>query len=321
MEVWCAPNECRGGVSGTGSQAGNRSGSTSASPFPAFPTNGRRKCWRPRLPSPWIWRKPRSTKASGSRTPRRTTFCSAARSQCSWMCCRLSGVDRSTRPGSRMDSLCGRSCCRWRPSAILGLPVNQILIGQRDGIEPEMLYRWAGWLRRLTPPLLGLVSIPKWMAGRREANARSYHASLESACRFAGTGAICAGRIAARLPAAIEIACASGAQQTIHLERVSGPQVALLRGATRTERKVCEGGAGSGDRPRRASGAPARVLDVGANEGRFSLLAARRGAEVVAIDSDAASDGVDLAACCRREPECSAAGGRLHPPHAGRGLA
>jgi SAM-dependent methyltransferase len=31
---------------------------------------------------------------------------------------------------------------------------------------------------------------------------------------------------------------------------------------------------------------PERVLDVGANEGRFSLLAARRGAEVVAVDSD-----------------------------------
>jgi SAM-dependent methyltransferase len=40
-----------------------------------------------------------------------------------------------------------------------------------------------------------------------------------------------------------------------------------------------------------AGAKPARVLDVGCNTGEFSLLAARSGARVVAIDKDAASAG------------------------------
>ena len=63
-------------------------------------------------------------------------------------------------------SSCGRFCCLLRLTATSDCRLNHILNGLRDGIEPEMIYRWAGWLRRLTPPFLGLVSLPKWMAGR-----------------------------------------------------------------------------------------------------------------------------------------------------------
>ncbi len=161
-----------------------------------------------------------------------------------------------------------------------GLPVNQILKGLRDGIEPEMIYRWAGWLRRLTPPLLGLVSLPKWMAGR-DAN-QSYkvrQAKSPEQARFILGGLLrgCRRQLKALAPKDREQSTWSGyldhkslytPAQLMEKERFVGEALDLATGP-------------STDRQR-----PMRVLDVGANEGRFSLLAARRGAEVVAIDSD-----------------------------------
>ncbi len=168
-----------------------------------------------------------------------------------------------------------------------GLPANQILSGQRDGIEPEMLYQWAGWLRRLTPPLLGLVSIPKWMAGRNEANPRSYRAqsykirpagSPEQA-RFVLGGLLrsCRRQLKALAPGEPRQSTWSG-----YLDHKSLYSAAQLEQKERFVREALDlAKASAMGLARRA-----RVLDIGANEGRFSLLAARRGAEVVAIDSD-----------------------------------
>jgi SAM-dependent methyltransferase len=164
-----------------------------------------------------------------------------------------------------------------------GLPVNQILTGQRDGIEPEMLYQWAGWLRRLTPPFLGLVSLPKWMAGRDEENVRSYRAqsyrtrpagSPEQA-RFVLGGLLrgCRRQLKSLAPRERKQSTWSG-----YLDQKSLYSAAQLEEKERFVKEALDLAMGP-DRP-------ARVLDVGANEGHFSLLAARRGAEVVAIDSD-----------------------------------
>ncbi len=164
-----------------------------------------------------------------------------------------------------------------------GLPVNHLLKGLRDGIEPEMLYQWAGWLRRLTPPLLGLVSLPKWMAGRGDGNAQSYRtrpAGSPEQARFV-LGALlrsCRRHLKALAPDQHKQSVWSGYldQKSLYsaaqLEEKEGFVKEALDLAMGLER-------------------PVRVLDVGANEGRFSLLAARRGAEVVAIDSDAVVTG------------------------------
>ena len=163
-----------------------------------------------------------------------------------------------------------------------GMPVNQILIGQRDGIEPEMLYQWAGWLRRLTPPLLGLVSIPKWMAGRREENAQSYHtrsAGSPEQARFILGGLLrgCRRQLKSLAPREHKQSTWSG-----YLDHKSLYSAAQLEQKERFVREALDLVMDRAARPERRP----RVLDVGANEGRFSLLAARRGAEVVAIDSD-----------------------------------
>jgi len=163
-----------------------------------------------------------------------------------------------------------------------GLPVNQILSGQRDGIEPEMMYQWAGWLRRLTPPLLGLVSIPKWMAGRGEAKSESYRskpAGSQEQARFVLGGLLrsCRRQLKALAPREHKESIWSG-----YLDHKSLYSSTQLEEKERFVKEAVDLAIASAAGP----GRPARVLDVGANEGRFSLLAARRGAEVVAIDSD-----------------------------------
>jgi SAM-dependent methyltransferase len=165
-----------------------------------------------------------------------------------------------------------------------GLPVNQILTGQRDGIEPETLYQWAGWIRRLTPPLLGLVSIPKWMAGRHRDRAQSYKikpAGSAEQARFVLQGLLrsCRRQLKSLAPQEHKDSTWSG-----YLDSKSLYSASQLQEKDRFVSEALDLAMG------RAEGR-SRVLDVGANEGRFSLLAARRGAEVVAIDSDPAVTG------------------------------
>jgi SAM-dependent methyltransferase len=158
-----------------------------------------------------------------------------------------------------------------------GLAVNHVLAGQRDGIEPEMLYQLAGWRQRLTPPLLGLVSIPKWMSGRQD-EARSYRSKPAGSPEQAGfvlAGLLrsCRRQLKSLAPKAQKESTWSG-----YLDHKSLYSASQLEQKERFVKEALE--------LARSPSRRTRVLDVGANEGRFSLLAARQGAEVVAIDSD-----------------------------------
>jgi hypothetical protein len=162
-------------------------------------------------------------------------------------------------------------------SRYFGMPVNCILAGQRDGIEPEMIYAWAGWLQRLTPPLLNLVSIPNWMAGRGQgagAATPSYRRNLAGSpeqARFVLGGLLrsCRRQLDSLGPRANGDSTWSGYLD--HKSLYSANQLGQKEQFVQETLDLAR---------------PKRVLDVGANEGRFSMLAARQGAEVVAIDSD-----------------------------------
>lgn len=161
----------------------------------------------------------------------------------------------------------------------LGLRMDQILAGQRDGIEPETIYEWANWRRRLTPPLLGLVSLPKWLAGRKREDPPSYRgkpAGSEEHARFVLRGLLrsCRRQLKSLTPREHTKSTWSG-----YLDYKSLYSPAQLEQKERFVNAAL-------DLLSKDPARPARVLDVGANEGRFSLLAASRGAEVVAIDSD-----------------------------------
>src|SRR5579863_9372805 len=73
------------------------------------------------------------------------------------------------------------------------LPLDRVLTGRRDGIEPETMYRWAGMWRRLTPPFLSLVALPKWLGASASGEGEVYRskpsASPEQA-RFVLSGVL-----------------------------------------------------------------------------------------------------------------------------------
>jgi SAM-dependent methyltransferase len=159
-----------------------------------------------------------------------------------------------------------------------GLPVHQLLLSQRDGLEPETIYAWASWLRRLTPPLLSLVSLPKWFAGNASGAAVSYRHKLAGSAeqaRFVLSGLLrsCRRQLQALAPQPGDSTWSG------YLDHKSLYSPAQLQQKERFVREALD------------LARPERVLDVGANEGRFSFLAARHGAEVVAGDSDATVAG------------------------------
>lgn len=158
--------------------------------------------------------------------------------------------------------------------ARFGLSLSQILLAQRDGLDPETVYGWAVPWQRLMPPFLNLVTIPKWLGARSGGAApcyRSRPAPSPEQARFVLEGLLAScGRqlesLARRTPRKsswsgyLAEESPYSAAQLAQKDKFVTEALALVR--------------------------PSRVLDVGANQGRFSILAARHAAEVVAIDSD-----------------------------------
>ncbi|MBI4464872.1 MAG: SAM-dependent methyltransferase, partial [Acidobacteria bacterium] len=55
------------------------------------------------------------------------------------------------------------------------MPVHQIFLSRRDGLEPSEFYRWSGPFQKLLPPTLTLSSIPTWFHSRAEASDSSMY--------------------------------------------------------------------------------------------------------------------------------------------------
>jgi SAM-dependent methyltransferase len=158
----------------------------------------------------------------------------------------------------------------------LGIPAAALLAASRDGLEPEAVYRWAGPLQRVRPLFLSLVSIPKWLGGRETAATYKPRAlSSPEQARFVLDGILksCRRQLDALQP---ESKDSTWSDYLDHKSLYSAEQLAQKEAFVVEALKTA---------------CPQTVLDVGANEGHFSLLAARHGASVVAIDSDPAVVG------------------------------
>lgn len=168
-----------------------------------------------------------------------------------------------------------------------GLTPGGIFAGHRDGLEPEMVYQWAGWSKRLTPLLLSLVTLPKWLSKR--ATPDIYHpkplGSAERA-RFVLDRllATCRRQLVKIAPRADAESSWSG-----YLDYKSLYTPAQLAHKEEFVREALD------------LARPRSVLDVGANEGHFSFIAAKHGASVVAIDSDPVVTGRIWREALRRE--------------------
>jgi SAM-dependent methyltransferase len=156
----------------------------------------------------------------------------------------------------------------------LGWTLQQTLAGSRDGLEPEILYGSIGFLRRFTPLYLESVSLPAWLARGKRAEASLYHpkpAPSDEQARYVLRKLLhsCRKRLeAAGPPSNVE----STWSQYLDRKSLYSPQ--QLAGKEAFVREALD------------LAQPATVLDVGANEGHFSLMAAHAGASVVAVDTD-----------------------------------
>ncbi len=156
-------------------------------------------------------------------------------------------------------------------------PSHQVFMASREGLEPAEVYAALSWPRRLVQPCLTLVSAPVWLADQESAAMYRPGPSLDEE-----TGIFVLGRLLKSLrnklsglaPRERRVSAWSG-----YLVSESPYRAEHLQAKTafvETVLRQCVAG---------------KVLDVGCNTGRFSELAARCGAEVVAIDSDATAVG------------------------------
>lgn len=155
-----------------------------------------------------------------------------------------------------------------------GLPLAEIFVTHRDGLEPEDVYRMAGPLQRLLPPFLGQVSLPKWLASKAESEGEKlYKARSVDPAR----AEFSLRSLLKRLRKAIESACADAraSRWSNYVEAATHYTAEQQDEKQKFVRDFCE------------QQRPERVLDVGCNTGVFSRIAAAAGARVVAIDYDA----------------------------------
>lgn len=164
----------------------------------------------------------------------------------------------------------------------LGVPLAEVFLAHRDGLEPEQVYAMASWPQRLSPAFLGSVSLPAWLGARGAGGAGATPAASAAArgnldperARYV------LGSQLRRLRRALDAAAGKARQSawSRYLDTFSytgadfGRKEAFVRECL-------------------AQVAPAAVLDVGCNTGHFSALAATSGAAVTGLDVDPASAG------------------------------
>jgi SAM-dependent methyltransferase len=171
----------------------------------------------------------------------------------------------------------------------LGWPLQATLFW-RDGYEPAMLYRALPRWRRLDPRLLDVVTLAVLLEGKgkkpRTGPAPASTTDPELAAHILR-------KRLARLGKQIRSAAPvnNESEWSRYEQHASHYPPADVEAKQRFVRQTLE-------RCR-----PERVLDIGANTGAYSLLAADAGAEVVALDSDAAAlEALWSAASLRRKP-------------------
>ena len=161
-----------------------------------------------------------------------------------------------------------------------GLRMDEILLPHRDGLEPERVAALCPAYKLLLPPFLSAVTLPALLDRTRgDARPGDYRARKAK----------------------------DSDEATFLLERLFNRASGLLRSAIPRRRRseaarYMETGRNYGP-PEFAEKErilewvferlqPAKVLDIGCNTGHFSLMAARAGARVVALDRD--PDSIDL---------------------------
>lgn len=164
----------------------------------------------------------------------------------------------------------------------LGVPLAEVFLAHRDGLEPEQVYAMASWPQRLSPAFLGSVSLPAWLGARGAGGAGATPATSAAARGSVDPerARYVLGSHLRRLRRALDAAAGEARQSawSRYLDTFSYTDADFLRKEAFVRECL-------------AQVAPAAVLDVGCNTGHFSALAAASGAAVTGLDVDPASAG------------------------------
>jgi len=156
---------------------------------------------------------------------------------------------------------------------VCGSPLERLFLAKRDGVEPEEVYRQLTLSQKLRFPFRTLATLPVWLAGSSSVSAAPAKQRLarseEQAQFILGSLLRRAKRVLHRLEPATNQASKWSDYESSNRYSPSGAQ-AKEAFVSEALREFC----------------PKKVLDVGANRGRYSEIAARQGSAVVAIDSD-----------------------------------
>lgn len=158
----------------------------------------------------------------------------------------------------------------------LGISLRQTLGVHREGVEPEDMVRWAGPLRKWLPPFMTQATLPAWLGQRNSVETPEFYRARESSTTEQAQFIL--GR---RLKSARKVLRKVGpksSQRSIWSE-YQGGECHYAEEDRKSKRQLVDDALSA--LPERA-----RVLDIGANQGEYSRLAAGRGQQVVAIDLD-----------------------------------
>jgi len=161
----------------------------------------------------------------------------------------------------------------------LGLPLKALFSAYRDGIEPEIAYKLIGLTQRFRPAFLNMVTVPTWLgAWRNKDPTGMYRRRLTNnpeKARFILQSLL------RHLRTVLGSAAQNGSQPSAWCDYMSCQTYSQNAFEAKDEfvKQALH------------EFSPKTVLDIGCNTGHFSGLAARCGAEVIAIDSDPAVVG------------------------------
>jgi SAM-dependent methyltransferase len=156
-----------------------------------------------------------------------------------------------------------------------GLGLDQILTTRRDGLEPEEFYRWLKPLQKIRPPFLSLVSMPSWLGKRHNQDDQQIYQKRAS-------------QDPERARFVLQMLLRGLRRGLQRLEPAAGKQSVWSDYMVSNNNYTAEHFAAKQAFVRAAVEEfhPRRTIDVGCNTGHFSAIAARAGAEVVAVDYD-----------------------------------
>jgi 2-polyprenyl-3-methyl-5-hydroxy-6-metoxy-1,4-benzoquinol methylase len=157
----------------------------------------------------------------------------------------------------------------------LGLRLDQIFLTRRDGLEPEEVYRLCSPARRMRRPFLTLASIPTWLAANSDSGKDSVYKQHQ--LTNADQAAFVLERLFRRLRHQLGQAKPRRKKTSTWSDYMAS--VENFPPNYLWEKEIFL-------REALSEFKPGRLLDVGCNTGHFSLITARAGTSVVAVDQD-----------------------------------